>query len=172
MNQQHDRSISASIRRLAGTFSAQSITLTTGDVVSVDKSARQCVATIDNGVQLACNIMAVVGDGVFPVPSVGSTVLILYGTYENAFVILCSDIDEISFKGEELGGMVKVIELVSKLNTLESDLNSLKTVFSSWVPVASDGGAALKTAAATWYGQQITQTQRADLENESVKHGS
>ena len=172
MNQQHDRSISASIRRLAGTFGAQVIRLTTGEVVSVDKTKRSCIASIDNGVQIECNLMAIVGDGILPIPSVGSTVLILYATYENAFVILCSDIDEISFKGEELGGMVKVIELVSKLNTLESDLNELKTVFSSWVPVASDGGAALKTAAATWYGQQITQTQRTDLENESVKHGS
>ena len=48
----------------------------------------------------------------------------------------------------------------------------MKGVSQGYVPVASDGGAPLKTAAATWYGQQITQTQRADLENESVKHGS
>ena len=75
----------------------------------------------------------------------------------------------IEFNGGSLGGMVKVEALVSKINALESDLNTLKTAFNSWIVVPSDGGAALKTIAATWSGQTITATTRQDLENDKVK---
>lgn len=43
----------------------------------------------------------------------------------------------------------------TELDKLKDDINSLKTVFSGWVTVPQDGGAALKTAAATWYGSPI-----------------
>lgn len=70
-----------------------------------------------------------------------------------------------------LGGLVKVVQLTQKLNALESAVNQLKQIFSTWVPVPQDGGAALKTAAATWAGQQLTQTQRADIENDKIVQG-
>lgn len=70
-----------------------------------------------------------------------------------------------------LGGLVKVAQLTQKLNALENSVNQLKQIFSTWVPVPQDGGAALKTAAATWAGQQLTTTQRADIENDKIKQG-
>lgn len=75
----------------------------------------------------------------------------------------------IELNGGQLGGMVKVEGLVSKLNAIESDLNSLKTVFNSWIVAPLDGGAALKTAATTWSTQNITVTERNELENIKVK---
>ncbi len=73
------------------------------------------------------------------------------------------------FNGGALGGMVKIGDLISKLNAVEQQLNSLKTVFTTWVPVPSDGGAALKTAVASWAGNNITLTVAGDLENNNVK---
>lgn len=71
-----------------------------------------------------------------------------------------------------LGGLVKVEALVTRLNKLEDDINRLKTVFAStWAPVPNDGGAALKAAAATWAAQQLTDTQRGDIENTKIKQG-
>ena len=77
--------------------------------------------------------------------------------------------DGVVFNGGSLGGMVKVASLVAKINALESDLNTLKTAFNSWVIVPSDGGAALKTIAATWSDNVITETVQADIENTKVK---
>ena len=76
---------------------------------------------------------------------------------------------EIRLMGGQMGGLVKVEELVKKLNAVEKDLNSLKQVFQGWVTVPQDGGAALKTAATTWATQQLTETQKSDIENEKVK---
>ena len=46
-------------------------------------------------------------------------------------------------------------KVLDELNKLASDINTLKAVFSAWVPVPQDGGAALKVAAGTWYGSNI-----------------
>lgn len=83
------------------------------------------------------------------------------------------DIDDRAavFNGGDLGGLINIADLTDRLNTIEKDINNLKKVFAtSWSPVAQDGGAALKTAAASWSGTQLTLTKRGDYEDEAVKH--
>lgn len=76
----------------------------------------------------------------------------------------------IVFNGGTLDGLVKLNDLVTKLNHVEDDLNALKAVFkTAWVVVPSDGGAALKTAATAWANNSIIKTVKADLENTKVK---
>ena len=77
--------------------------------------------------------------------------------------------DGVVLNGGELGGLIKVEELTSRINNIEDDINSLKDVFSGWVSVPQDGGAALKTASATWSSSKLTLTKRGDYENEKVK---
>lgn len=72
------------------------------------------------------------------------------------------------FNGGQNGGLVFVNNLVSRLNILEQDINILKKAFSTWSPVAMDGGAALKAAAAVWYAQQLTETVANDVENKAI----
>ena len=82
------------------------------------------------------------------------------------------DIDDSSaaFNGGKLGGLINVADLTSHLNTIEKDINNLKTVFSSWVPAPQDGGAALKGAVSSWAGQRLALSQRSDYEDDKVKH--
>lgn len=77
--------------------------------------------------------------------------------------------DGIVLNGGSLGGLVKVEELTGRLNTIENDINSLKSVFTGWVPAPQDGGAALKNSVASWAEQRLTPTKRGDYENEKVK---
>lgn len=72
--------------------------------------------------------------------------------------------------GGNFGGMIKVEPLTGRINDIENDINELKNIFSSWVTVPQDGGAALKAASAAWAGSLLTPTQRGDYENEKVKH--
>lgn len=127
-------------------------------------------------------------DGVILFPKVGSTVLIgLIGNEVNeAFVIRYSEVEKAKLKigdstieistdgflmnGGSLGGLINIADLVEKLNAIEQDINSLKTAFSSWVIAPSDGGAALKTAAASWSSSQLSSTTAADIEDTKIKH--
>lgn len=77
--------------------------------------------------------------------------------------------ENIVFNGGSLGGLVKIEDLTERLNIIEDDINTLKAAFSSWTPVAQDGGAALKTSAATWAGSSLDLTAREDYENELVQ---
>lgn len=78
------------------------------------------------------------------------------------------DKDAVTFNGGDLGGLVKVEDLTNRLNIIENDINKLKTAFSSWVVAPQDGGAALKAAAGSWFGSQLTPTKRSDYENKKV----
>ena len=60
--------------------------------------------------------------------------------------------ESIIFNGGDLGGLIKIEDLTKRLNLIENDINKLKTAMSGWVPAPQDGGAALKTAAASWFG--------------------
>lgn len=73
--------------------------------------------------------------------------------------------------GGGLGGIVKVEQLTEHFNAIENDINELKNIFSAWVAVPQDGGAALSALTANWAGNLLTPTQRGDYENEKVKHG-
>lgn len=176
MNQSYNRSVVSAVRKLAGTYNQDTVQLVTATVLSVDEDAGVCkveavtgsASTEIDGVEL----QTVISDGLLFIPKVGSEVKVLYSTYTTPFIVQYSDIEKmfiaseaIQFNDGALEGMVKVIELTQKLNNLEQDLNTLKQVFTSWVPVPSDGGAALKTAASSWAAQQITPTQQADIEN-------
>lgn len=78
--------------------------------------------------------------------------------------------DGLVMNGGAFGGLVKLDALVSKLNAVERDLNTLKNIFNSWQIVLNDGGGALKAlATAAWSTQTITATKKEDLENPKVK---
>ena len=76
----------------------------------------------------------------------------------------------VELNGNSNGGLVKVNPLVNKINVLENDINNLKTLIAAWVIVPADGGAALKTILASWYGSPIVNTIVANLENQNAKH--
>ncbi len=56
-------------------------------------------------------------------------------------------------------------KLVTRLNTIEDDINTLKTIFNTWAPVSE---AALKAAMAAWF-TSLTPTIESDIQNDKVK---
>lgn len=112
-------------------------------------------------------------------PKIGSMCLlgILEGESAAAFLIRAEDLELIEIRSANIiindgdnGGLIRIEDLVKKLNVLEKDINSLKQVYSGWTPVPQDGGGALKTSLASWSSQKLTETTTADLENDKVKH--
>lgn len=171
MNEQHDRSIITAIRKMTRTFNNQEIKITTAKVLSVDSAKRTCLVELPDFVEITCRLMAQVGDGILPIPSIDSTVAVIYATYTDAYVIMCSDIDSLSFKGTELGGLVKVIQLTDKLNTIEDKINSIISTFNSHTHT-SGGSGSPTTAPLISVSGTLVKTQQADIENTAIKHGS
>ena len=109
-------------------------------------------------------------DGVLFVPKEGSIVIVEQTSNDTAYVTMFGEVDSIKLMSGENKGLVKISELVQKINVIENDINNLKTAFNSWVAVPNDGGAALKLASTSWFSQQLTPTQIDDLENKKITH--
>lgn len=171
MNEQHDRSIITAIRKMTRTDKSQELKLTSGTVLSVDSNKRTCVVELPNYVDITCKLMAETGDGVLIKPTVGSTVLITYATYTDAYVLLMSDVDEVSFKGTENGGLVKVIQLIDVINDIQNKVNELISTFNSHTHT-SGGSGSPTTPPTTPISGTLTITNRSDVENTAVKHGN
>lgn len=168
--------IKAALRALTGVDDLGTSQLCT--VVSVDEAEMTCVVSPIGGGDADFADVRLMADtedttkGIYFKPVIGSVVMITPQDEVTYFVSMYSEVSEVWLRGSTNGGVVKVADLVTKLNNLESDLNSLKTIFStSWVVVPSDGGAALKVAAATWAGQTFTPTTAANIQSTTVKHG-
>lgn len=157
-------------------------------VISVNETDRTCLIEPVNGdAQRTGRIQASVelSNGIYIKPTVSSYVQLAYINKKTGIITKYSSIDsfeikisdkqlnidstEISFNGGSNGGMVVPLSLLSRLNLIEQDINDLKQVFTTWVIAPTDGGLALKTAAATWYGSSLTETQITDIENQDIK---
>lgn len=91
---------------------------------------------------------------------------------ENGFKMQFNDDGTMTMNGDGNGGILISKNTADRLNKIEDDINTLKQVFTTWAPVANDGGAALKAATASWSSQQLQDTKASDLENTKIKHGS
>jgi hypothetical protein len=137
---------------------------------SVDWEGRTFEAVDENDLpyhHIACGLGALMVK-----PAVGSDciIAIIDGESSVAWLLCTDEADEMVFRDGKNGGLINIDDLVMKINTIEKEINNLKTVFSSWVTVPNDGGAALKTAVAGWTAQTISLTQKQDLEDNTILH--
>lgn len=143
-------------------------------VKSVDLTAKTCYCVPVSGDADITDVSLIVNAqiGFMIIPTVESKVLVTMQNESTGYVGMYSQVDFIYLNGDSYGGLVKVADLVTKLNNLENKVNTLITAMSSWVVVPNDGGAALKTIAATFYGSQLAVTTQASIENTTVKQGN
>ena len=173
------RQISEAIQRLSGTFMQDSVRLFLAEVDSVDEGQRTCVVTPinDNATTSYPDVllMAEANDGILIVPAIGSTVIVNVSKRGVAYVCMYSDIDKLTiitstlttlvckatqFNDGSFGGLVKIQELVDKINRLENTFNThTHTVASFGTP--SSAPASLIAPI----------TMVIDIENKTITHG-
>ena len=175
-----DRAIIESIIKMVGLHKVDQVVYLDATVKSVDAKKRTCDCVVVSGHTEydlpGCKLMATVDDGLLIEPVKNSTVKLIFSQNIEPCVIQYSEIENITIDAKTLikfndgsfGGLVKIKELTDKINTLEKDLNTLKNIFATWIPLAET---VLKTSITAWSGQRITTTKVSDLENERVVHG-
>jgi hypothetical protein len=170
-----DRRIRDAVEQLSGTFNSDKVYVYDAEIVSVNESERSCVVITISGKTNETipdvRLMASIDDGFFVIPVIGSTVTVINSTYTEPYVSTFSEVSKIVLMGGDLLGLLKLLPTLKSINTLETDLNNIKKAFTNWVVSPSDGGLALKTIAASWYGSQITKTVQSDLENTNITQG-
>lgn len=105
------------------------------------------------------------------VPKDKSVVVVSQISNEVAYISMVSDVEQIYLAGDDNGGLVKVDDLVTKLNNLENKVNTIITTFNTHTHVASSFGAPTTPPPSPVVGT-LTPTQATDLENKNVLHGN
>jgi len=141
-----------------------------GLVTYVDFEEHSCEVELTDGTELpAVRLRAVMNDkaeGLIVYPKLGSYVLVssIDNKSEQSYVVMASEVDTILFDEGKNGGLVKVEELVNRLNKLEERMNSHQHLY------INAAGAPTPTTIDSLTNSKILQTKVADLENEKFKH--
>ena len=117
--------------------------------------------------------------GIIPSPAIDSIVIVSFLDDSNGFISLFSEIDSIGLRGDEFGGLVKIEELVQKINRLENKVNSLITKFNAHTHITTAtvglappvGSIGVISPPATQEVAITPNTLVSDLENDKVTHG-
>lgn len=148
-------------------------------VKSVDFDKCSCTVLIGDILLSDVNLRSVIDEskkGFVVFPKVDSFVLI--GTIKNietnAFVVMCSEITDVwidakvVFNNGDNKGMVKLPELVNKINILESKVNDIIawTATHTHTGVTTGGGT---SGVAVGVIGNLVETQESDLENKDIK---
>jgi hypothetical protein len=152
----------------------------TCEVIQIDTSSNTCdVAPVDGSAHIPNVRLNTSQTGYLIIPKEGSLVDITFTDPDNAFVSMFSEVDDIKIKvsneihlnGDGLGGLIKISDLVGKLNDIEDLVNNLLTTLqSTTIPLAPSGTYPFAPLYATF--QMLVNTQVNDIENDKVKHGN
>lgn len=191
-----DRSVITAIQKAAGTFKEDSVKLYVGVVKDFDEDKATCNVIIENDVVLPnVKLQSAICDGLLIIPKKDSTVYVLTSTYNDSLIVQFSDIEkyylqvgESSFTifndaqsgGEQIvlndgsyKGIVKVEDLVKKINAIEDKVNAINTAIkTTTVVLAPSGTYPLTTNPDVAALTDITpKTTEDDLQNKKVTHG-
>ena len=167
--------IKKAIQQIAAPAAARNITAVDGTVLLVDVDARTCLVEVNNGTaitEITARISPVVGDGFILIPAVGSGVIVNYSIGIVPYISQFSDVEKVLFfvgestieiedgsiviNGGNLGGLIKIDDLVNKLNAIENKLNTIITWGGTVTPPLSTS--------------PMINTQKTDIEDDKVKH--
>ena len=192
------RKILEAIQRISGTFDKDIPQLIICTVDSFDLETQTCECTPVGGDSTTTipgvQLKAEPNDGILIIPKIGSTVIVAFSLKTSAYIFMFSDIDsvdiiipsatvggnptrikieegKITFNDGTFDGLVKVNDLVTKLNNLENKVNSIIAIFNAHVHSGVTTGAGSSAISPTPVSGTLTATVKNDVENGLITHG-
>lgn len=142
----------------------------TVDSVDLTTLTCYCVPLNDDADIINVRLMANIDNGFLLIPEVDSIVVVSFLSDSSAYVSLVSKVSEVHLNGKNFDGLVKVNDLVQKLNNLENKVNTIISTYNAHTHVASSFGTPTTTPVALVTGT-LTPTIKQDLENITILQG-
>lgn len=109
--------------------------------------------------------------GFFIKPKVNSHVIVNVEA-DLSYVSMFSEVDEILLNGDSFDGLVKIQQLVDKLNNLENAFNQHLALYNAHTHAGVTSGGSSTAVPSAVDTNLLTPTQQIELENQTVKHGN
>jgi hypothetical protein len=148
-----------------------SVKCTVAEAVNMTDLTVRCTPIDGTADILNVELIAEVTPGILVIPTVGSIVTVTFINESTAYVSQFGGIDSMELNGDSFGGLVKVVQLTTKLNNLENKVNTLITTFNAHVHGGVTAGAAVTLVPGALVVGTLTPTVRTDIENILVEHG-
>jgi recombinational DNA repair protein RecR len=144
------------------------------NVSNVNKTTKLCDCTPIDGKAILYSVKLMSDDkkGFLLVPKDNSIVIVTMVNKYTGYVAMCSEVDEIHLNGENYYGLVKIEDLVTKLNNLENKVNTIITTYNTHTHAGVTAGFASTAVTPSVIAGTLTPTVKANLENTKVKHGN
>lgn len=136
-----------------------------------DISGKTCTVTPSNGDPELHEVRLQAGEsdkGFVIYPKKGSEVVVTFLNKLTGYIAICSEIEKIEFDEGKNGGLIIIDKIKTEIEKLNSNFDTIKNMFSSWVPVPNDGGAALKGASSALDG--LSKADLSNVTNDKIKH--
>lgn len=154
-------------------------------VVEVDEEAMtcNCVPLLSGGDLLDVQLIprdnngvvgskGIAGGGVIFIPAVGSVVFVTMLTQSDGFVSMTSEVSHVWLGGDNYGGLIKIEELITKINNIEDKYNDVIAILKAVaIPLAPSGTYLFSTIPAVANATPLTNTTKTELENPMILHG-
>lgn len=141
-------------------------------VSNINTTKNTCTCTPIDGTAeiLGVRLMAENSKGFLIIPKDGTTVIVNMINTFTGYISMFSEVDKIYLNGDTYSGLVKIDDLITKLNNLENKVNEL--VLYSQTHIHSGGTIMGSTGTGTPpITTNLTPTIKNDLENKNVVHG-
>lgn len=157
------------IQQLAGTQLDDRVETAMAEVVSVDLDNATCVCQLIGGKttaeQKTVSLLPENDDGLLLIPAIGSTVIVSWTKRMLPYIAMFSELSDVFLDASgtivinqgAFGGLVKVQDLVTRLNNIENAFNALNAKVNGLAP--------------TPVIPNLTPTVRSNIENTNVTHG-
>ena len=142
----------------------------TVDSIDLTTLTCYCVPLNDDADIINVRLMANIDNGFLLIPEVDSIVVVSFLSDSSAYVSLVSKVSEVHLNGKNFDGLVKINDLVQKLNNLENKVNTIISTYNAHTHVASSFGTPTTTPVALVTGT-LTPTIKQDLENITILQG-
>lgn len=162
--------IKDAIRQINKSESTYSVVCTVSDIDLVN-GVCNCTPINEDAILVNVRLNADNKDGFKLIPKDGSIVVVTLINNTTGYIAMVSEVDEIHLNGVNHDGLVKISDLIEKLNNLENKVNTIITTYNSHTHIASSFGSPTTTPAIPVNGT-LTPTVQLELENTTVKHGS
>ena len=168
-----NNSIKEAIRELVKTDDVLYSVLCTVKSVDTTNNICDCEPIDGSADLLEVRLMAQNDTGFLIIPKVNSVVVVTMINKYTGYVAMFSEVEKIYLNGDNYDGLVKIGDLVDKLNNLENKVNSIiKTYNTHTHPYVNVSTPATTSPSTSLVTGTLTPTQQTELENTTVVHGN
>lgn len=162
------------IRELLARFIGTNRPTMLGTVKDVDKEENTCTVDDDGVEWLGVRLRAITGEnnGIVGYPKLGAYALCVKVEDTDEWTVLKATeyesiemtIESLVINGGDLGGLIKIDALISWMQKVHADLQSLKTQLNTW-PVTGNGA-----PLALVFNPTVPNPEKSDFEDTKIKH--